>query len=87
MMWQVWFIKQDSMPCISSESSGRHDVLLETPWKVAQAPNGNGGLYSALHGEGIIDRLIEEGIEFVQVRECSDFSFEGLLLLNKCLVF
>ncbi|CAM6105139.1 unnamed protein product [Calypogeia fissa] len=65
---QVWFVKQDSMPCISLRSpEGQYDILMETPWKVAQAPNGNGGLFSALHVEGTIDRLMEEGIEYLQV--------------------
>lgn len=56
------------MPCVSRQSpEGRYDVLMETPWKIAQAPNGNGGLFSALHADGTIDRLVEDGIEFVQV--------------------
>ncbi|BFI24597.1 16S rRNA processing protein RimM [Marchantia polymorpha subsp. ruderalis] len=65
---QVWFVKQDSMPCIDLDMiEDRHRILLETPWKVAQAPGGNGGLFTALNAQGIIDRLAEEGVDYVQV--------------------
>ncbi|KAG0567627.1 hypothetical protein KC19_7G149500 [Ceratodon purpureus] len=62
---QVWFVKQDSLPCVDLEEG--HNILLESPWKLAVAPTGNGGLFSALHAQNIVDRLSEEGVRYVQV--------------------
>ncbi|KAL3700076.1 hypothetical protein R1sor_018098 [Riccia sorocarpa] len=65
---QVWFVKQASLPCCSIETiEGQHRILLETPWKVAQAPNGNGGLFNSLSVQGTSDRLADLGVEYVQV--------------------
>lgn len=63
----MWFVKQDSLPCVE-QNEGK--VLLETPWKLAVAPTGNGGLFSALHSQDIIERLSEEGVQYVQVHTC-----------------
>lgn len=62
---QVWFVKQGSLPCV--EPNEGHTILLESPWKLAIAPTGNGGLFSALHSQNIVDRLSEEGVKYVQV--------------------
>ncbi|KAL2651794.1 hypothetical protein R1flu_019922 [Riccia fluitans] len=65
---QVWFLKQASLPCSSMElTEGQHRILLETPWKVAQGPNGNGGLFNALSAQGTNDRLADLGVDYVQV--------------------
>lgn len=48
-----------------------HDILMETPWKVAMAPAGNGALFSDLCTAGIIEKLSEQGVKFVQVGCCS----------------
>lgn len=62
---QVWFVKQDSLPCVDYKEGNA--ILLESPWKLAVAPTGNGGLFSALHAQNITDRLSEEGVQYVQV--------------------
>lgn len=65
MPWQVWFFKQQSLPCVDRQEG--HSILLESPWKVSLAPSGNGGLFSALHTQGCMERLSDEGVKYVQV--------------------
>lgn len=62
---QVWFLKQSSLPCVDLNEG--HAMLMETPWKVAMAPAGNGALFSDLHAAGFIKKLSGQGIKYVQV--------------------
>ncbi|OAA62759.1 UTP-glucose-1-phosphate uridylyltransferase [Niveomyces insectorum RCEF 264] len=57
----VVFFEQGVLPCLSLD--GR--ILLETPGRVAVAPDGNGGLYAALAAAGVLDDLAARGIEHV----------------------
>lgn len=61
----MWFFKQDSLPCVDCNKG--HAILLESPWRVAVAPSGNGGLFSALHTQGCLGRLSEQGVRYIQV--------------------
>eukprot|EP00252_Welwitschia_mirabilis_P002026 TRINITY_DN11976_c0_g1_i1.p1 TRINITY_DN11976_c0_g1~~TRINITY_DN11976_c0_g1_i1.p1 ORF type:complete len:482 (-),score=88.01 TRINITY_DN11976_c0_g1_i1:146-1591(-) len=58
---QVTFFQQGSLPCISKE--GR--IILETPSQVARAPDGNGGLYSALRSSKCLDDMVMRGVKYV----------------------
>uniref|UniRef100_A0A182IVX3 UDP-N-acetylglucosamine diphosphorylase n=1 Tax=Anopheles atroparvus TaxID=41427 RepID=A0A182IVX3_ANOAO len=58
---QVRLFRQRSVPCVDFE--GR--ILLDEKWKVATAPDGNGGIYRALKDEGILDELEREGVLYL----------------------
>uniref|UniRef100_A0A061SNA9 UDP-N-acetylglucosamine diphosphorylase n=1 Tax=Tetraselmis sp. GSL018 TaxID=582737 RepID=A0A061SNA9_9CHLO len=64
---QVHFFMQGTMPCV--DKNGR--LIMETPSKVARAPNGNGGLFTALAKSGCLEHMKHNGIHCVDVN-CID---------------
>ncbi|CAG9462232.1 unnamed protein product [Pedinophyceae sp. YPF-701] len=58
---QVHFFQQATMPCLTPEG----DMILETPGRVATAPDGNGGLYQALAASGALADMRSRGVECV----------------------
>ena len=59
----VVFFEQGTMPCFGFD--GR--VLLHERHKLARSPNGNGGLFEALHEHNIIGHMAANGVEFLHV--------------------
>ena len=55
----VVFFEQGVLPCLTKEGK----IILETPAKVAVAPDGNGGIYKALWKSGVLADLKKRGIE------------------------
>ncbi|XP_072963279.1 UDP-N-acetylglucosamine diphosphorylase 2 [Typha angustifolia] len=58
---QVTFFQQGTLPCVSSD--GR--FIMETPYKVAKAPDGNGGVYAALKSSKLLEDMAMRGVKFV----------------------
>ncbi|KAJ7565522.1 hypothetical protein O6H91_02G063800 [Diphasiastrum complanatum] len=58
---QVIFFQQGTLPCVTKE--GR--IIMEAPYQVARAPDGNGGVYSALKASKHLDGMAKKGIQFV----------------------
>ena len=64
----VSFICQGELPVTGAPgtpAAGR--ILLATPSTLARAPDGNGGLYSALARAGALGRMAKEGVSIVDV--------------------
>ncbi|XP_021901632.1 UDP-N-acetylglucosamine diphosphorylase 1 [Carica papaya] len=58
---QVTFFQQGTIPCISKD--GR--FIMETPFRVAKAPDGNGGVYTALKSSRLLEDMATKGIKYV----------------------
>lgn len=58
---QVTFFQQGTLPCVSPD--GR--FIMETPYKVARAPDGNGGVYAALKSKKLLDNMAARGVKYV----------------------
>ena len=59
----IVFFEQRMIPCFQFDGK----IILETPSKVARAPDGNGGLYWALKHENILDHMAQHGVNFLHV--------------------
>ncbi|BDA40449.1 UDP-N-acetylglucosamine diphosphorylase 1 [Coccomyxa sp. Obi] len=58
---QIVFFQQGTLPCLTEE--GR--IILESPCKIARAPDGNGGIYRAMQREGVLEDMAQHGVECV----------------------
>lgn len=58
---QVTFFQQGTIPCVSKD--GR--FIMETPYRVSKAPDGNGGVYSALKSSRLLEDMAMRGIKYV----------------------
>ncbi|PON37837.1 UTP--glucose-1-phosphate uridylyltransferase family [Parasponia andersonii] len=58
---QVIFFQQGTIPCVSND--GR--FIMETPYKVAKAPDGNGGVFMALKSSKLLEDMSMRGIKYV----------------------
>mmetsp|Transcript_11657 Transcript_11657/g.32291 ORF Transcript_11657/g.32291 Transcript_11657/m.32291 type:complete len:470 (-) Transcript_11657:76-1485(-) len=56
---QVFLFNQGKLPCVSEEGK----VLLETKGKIAESPDGNGGIYKALRDSGCLESMERAGVE------------------------
>ncbi len=59
----VWFFKQEMAP--AADYNGK--VYLEEKWKISTSPNGNGGWYSSMEREGILEIVTLKNIEWLNV--------------------
>lgn len=70
---QITFFQQGFLPCMTEEGQ----IIMETSSKVATAPDGNGGLYRALHVTGALAAMRDAGVEALDVY-CVDNSLARL---------
>ncbi len=68
---QIFFFTQGKLPCVSEDGK----VLLESPSKVSEAPDGNGGIYRALRTSGCLKDMAKSGVEAI---DC--YSVDNLLV-------
>lgn len=59
---QVFVFEQAMLPCFSFEGK----ILLETPSRLARAPDGNGGLFRALRDNNVLEDMTRRGLEVGQ---------------------
>lgn len=59
----IKLFEQYMLPCLTRD--GR--VILDEKWKVSKAPDGNGGLYKALHKRGVLADMRSRGIKYIHV--------------------
>lgn len=57
----VFFFQQGTLPCLTEGGK----IIMETPSRVARAPDGNGGIYLALHRSGALADMESRGIEYL----------------------
>ena len=55
----VVLFEQRMIPCL--DNAGK--VIRESRDKVARSPDGNGGLYWALHNEGVLEAMAKRGVK------------------------
>ncbi|KAL7131333.1 hypothetical protein ABFS83_13G190300 [Erythranthe nasuta] len=58
---QVTFFQQGTIPCVSRD--GR--FIMETPYRVAKSPDGNGGVYAALKSSRLLEDMAMRGIKYL----------------------
>lgn len=59
----IMIFEQNMLPCFDFDGK----ILLENVDKVAEAPDGNGGLFKALNDLGVLDDMRKRGIQYLQV--------------------
>jgi len=64
---QVHFFQQGTMPCMSKAGK----VIMEGAGKIAESPDGNGGLFTALLDSGCLDHMKSVGVQCMDVN-CID---------------
>jgi len=68
---QVHLFKQGCFPALSFDGK----ILLASKSKISMAPNGNGGLWRALHDQGILADLKKKGVTWI-----ASYSVDNILV-------
>lgn len=83
----VFFFRQDMAP--ATDYDGR--VYMESRSQMASSPNGNGGWFSSMNKAGLVDKLHELGVEWLNcfavdnvLQRIADPVFVGATIANQC---
>ncbi|KAF9358892.1 UDP-N-acetylglucosamine pyrophosphorylase [Mortierella sp. AD094] len=57
----VVFFEQGTLPCMTFDGK----IMMESKSQIAVAPDGNGGVYAALRGTGVLANMAERKIEYL----------------------
>lgn len=60
---EVWFFKQEMAPAVDYQGK----VFLESKDKISTSPNGNGGWFISLERNGLLEKIHEIGIEWLNI--------------------
>ena len=63
---------QGMLPCLTLDGK----IIMESKYKIAMAPDGNGGIYPAMLNSGVLNDMIQKGIQYIHV-----FSIDNALVL------
>jgi UDP-N-acetylglucosamine/UDP-N-acetylgalactosamine diphosphorylase len=58
---QISFFQQGTLPCVTKDGK----FIMETPFSLAKAPDGNGGVYAALKCSRLLEDMASRGIKYV----------------------
>lgn len=67
----VTFFEQGMLPCVYHNGK----IIMESPGKVAMAPDGNGGVYPSLQSSGALADMVHRGIKYLHI-----FSIDNALV-------
>lgn len=67
----IIFFEQYTIPSLDFEGK----VLMSNKYTIVKSPNGNGGLFEALHKRGVLEHMKANGVEFLHV-----FSVDNILV-------
>lgn len=84
----VSFFMQEMAP--GCDFNGK--AYMEEKWKISISPNGSGGWYSSMHKWGVAKKMMEDGVEWLNVfavdnvlQRIADPCFVGAVLANDCI--
>ena len=60
---QVHFFQQSSLPCFTPEGK----IIMEDLGVIAQAPGGNGGVWSSLADSGVLSSMQSHGVQYAHI--------------------
>ncbi len=84
---KVFFFRQDMAP--ATDYDGK--IYMESRWQMASSPNGNGGWFSSMNKAGLLDKLHELGVEWLNcfavdnvLQRIADPVFIGATIAQNC---
>ncbi|MCI8363355.1 MAG: UDPGP type 1 family protein [Eubacterium sp.] len=83
----VYFFVQKMAPSVGYDGK----ILMEEKYKISSSPNGNGGWFISLANAGLLDKILEMGVEWLNVfsvdnvlQKIADPVFVGAVIENSC---